>query len=704
MVFYNNQTDLISFNETSAGDVWQACLTPNDGTRDGTETCSNNLTVLAVNDFTPDTKQVIINSSSLTNYTNESLSCYANITDADGGNVYANFTWYNNTVNYSSGQSSAFTQNTFGLVSTLGAGNTTKTENWTCSINAYDGTNYEGDWNNATLTILNSPPTQNTPILNATNNNNNTNQNLTVYDQSTADNDLDGVKNVINWNVNGTSIAVLNMPFESNTANVSNNTKDYSGYGNNGSIVDGVIWNATGGYDGKGAYQFDGVNDIITISTPSTKIAGGPFSVEAWVFAKQLPTSPGIITSMRTANGLTGDFILRSSPTGDLRFLNWRNDGEDLDGQITTVTGVIGVNRWYHIVATWNGTNNTIYVNGTSVQIISYSSAGTGWTAEGSIGRAYNAAGYFWNGTIDELRVWNRSLTPAQVLALYNNRTDLIVSQETEVGENWTACITPNDGTRDGTEACSNNLTVLSANTLPTAPVLLSPPNNSTTTNRTPSLAWNNSVDSDNDLVTYNVVIDDNSAFNNPEVNVSGISNTTSINTTYEVATELSVDTTYFWKVRGNDSVGYGEFSTTFNFTLQSYLALSLTTSTVEFGSVSPGQAVNTTTNNPFPFAAENVGNIFANVTVTGTPYFTSVSFPGSNYRFRIEENESGAFNTTISNTSWTNMNNASTSPHVLNLDWHVIKNNFLTGLSIFVPADEPSGTKSSTVTFTAES
>ena len=244
LALYNNQTDLISFNETSAGDVWQACLTPNDGTRDGTETCSNNLTVLAVNNV-PNTTQVIINSSALTNYTNESLSCYANITDADGGNVYANFTWYNNTVSYLSGQSSAFTQNTFGLVSTLGAGNTTKTENWTCSVNAYDGSDYETDWNNATITNLNSPPTQNPPILNATNNNNNTNQNLTVYNQSTADNDNDGVKNIINWKVNSTFITVLNMPFESWIGNSSSNnnnwTKDYSGFGNNGTVLRGAV-------------------------------------------------------------------------------------------------------------------------------------------------------------------------------------------------------------------------------------------------------------------------------------------------------------------------------------------------------------------------------------------------------------------------------------------------------------------------------
>ncbi|MBT7929634.1 BspA family leucine-rich repeat surface protein, partial [Candidatus Peregrinibacteria bacterium] len=45
--------------------------------------------------------------------------------------------------------------------------------------------------------------------------------------------------------------------------------------------------------------------------------------------------------------------------------------------------------------------------------------------------------------------------------AIYNNRTDLIVSQETAVGDNWSVCVTPNNGSQDGTEVCSLNLTVL---------------------------------------------------------------------------------------------------------------------------------------------------------------------------------------------------------------------------------------------------
>jgi hypothetical protein len=46
-LLYENQTDKIHFNETEVGDVWQACVTPNDGYDDGLENCSNSLAILA---------------------------------------------------------------------------------------------------------------------------------------------------------------------------------------------------------------------------------------------------------------------------------------------------------------------------------------------------------------------------------------------------------------------------------------------------------------------------------------------------------------------------------------------------------------------------------------------------------------------------------------------------------------------------------
>ena len=70
------------------------------------------------------------------------------------------------------------------------------------------------------------------------------------------------------------------------------------------------------------------------------------------------------------------------------------------------------------------------------------------------------AASYF-NGTIDDVHIYNRALSASQILALFNNRTDLIVSSETQLHDVWHAVVVPNDGFGDGPPARSNNLTII---------------------------------------------------------------------------------------------------------------------------------------------------------------------------------------------------------------------------------------------------
>ncbi|MCP3673920.1 MAG: hypothetical protein GY829_05560, partial [Gammaproteobacteria bacterium] len=103
----------------------------------------------------------------------------------------------------------------------------------------------------------NTPPTHDTPILTM----DITSKDLTSTPQNTFDADNDDVKNIFNWYKDEGSglepIQVLNMPFEANDGNETSFTKDYSDSGYNGTVI-GATWNATGGHDGKGAYEFDG--------------------------------------------------------------------------------------------------------------------------------------------------------------------------------------------------------------------------------------------------------------------------------------------------------------------------------------------------------------------------------------------------------------------------------------------------------------
>jgi len=75
---------------------------------------------------------------------------------------------------------------------------------------------------------------------------------------ATYDADDDNLTYIYNWYRNDKSILLLNMPFEGGSNDTF--TKDYSGFGNDGT-VHGASWNSTSGHDSSGAYEFDGVND-----------------------------------------------------------------------------------------------------------------------------------------------------------------------------------------------------------------------------------------------------------------------------------------------------------------------------------------------------------------------------------------------------------------------------------------------------------
>ena len=228
---------------------------------------------------------------------------------------------------------------------------------------------------------------------------------------------------------------------------------------------------------------------------------------------------------------------------------------------------------------------------------------------------------------------------------------------------------------------------------------------------------WGNSTDVDGNVISYHIQVDDNARFNNPEINVSAIEDLSrgspEGNTTWYSNIELSVDTTYYWRVRANDSTGFGTWSNgaavdgpgdasnLSNFTVSSLLSITMFTSGVEFGSVAPGTEVNTSDGVPAPFRAENTGNIDTNVSLNASAIFTTVAINNSAYQFKIRENESNAFSTALSATGWTNMSNSTTAAHVVNLTWRDARNDFLTDINLTIPSDEPPGFKTSTITFT---
>jgi len=308
-------------------------------------------------------------------------------------------------------------------------------------------------------------PTHDTPILNASLHLNTTLSNLTVYNVSTADNDSDNVKNIINWYKDGISITLLNMPFEGaskngTSAGVADGTRDYSPFAYNGTVVN-VTWNRTGGHDGFGAYDFDGDTDYIDIGNDLN--FSEDFSMAVWI---KTNASTGTIVSKWRALNAKRSYTFRVNSQEINLMLS--DDGSRSEGEGGTVNVVDGI--WHHVAFSFDESENNVslYVDGTLDTTKVYTTV-TGAihqnNAEVWIGDEHSGSvGGFFNGTIDDLLIFNHTLSAAQITAFYDNRTDLLVSQETNRGEIWNVSITPNDRSADGDTKGSNNIEILNTN------------------------------------------------------------------------------------------------------------------------------------------------------------------------------------------------------------------------------------------------
>jgi len=338
----------------------------------------------------------------------------------------------------------------------------------------------------------NQPPSIVSVILNSTLGTNFTTENLTAYPINVSDPENDAVKNIYDWKMNQSSIAVVNMPFEGGSN--STFTKDYSDSGNNGN-VSGATWNSTGGYDGKGAYEFDGVDDSVNLGNDSSLDLPGSASISLWGYKNSNNNF-----QMWLAKGNTGYQILDTGTTGVIQ-ARW---GVDIIH--VSSTSALSTGAWHHIVVTYNSSLLSLYVNGQLNASAAHTINAETISDNLFVGRRHD--GFSFNGSIDEVLIFNRSLSAEQVSALYKNRTDLIVSQETSIGDNWSVGVTPNDGTQDGTTVQSNIHTI-AADTIPPNVTITSPANNSKTSDPTPAISFN-LTDNAYTTLTYQIYIDGN--------------------------------------------------------------------------------------------------------------------------------------------------------------------------------------------------
>lgn len=168
------------------------------------------------------------------------------------------------------------------------------------------------------------------------------------------------------------------------------------------------------GTDGQGSFLFDATDDIF-ISPENSVFNTQTPSVEVW-----------IKTNNTNQNGFwfeKGQVNTQYSLFQEGTVIQWRQNIGGTTNLSTTTATYISTANWAHIVGTYTSGTRRLYINGALVNSDSQTgtiATNTNGISIGVFGGYNGGRGYYYNGRIGTVRVYNRALTPEEILQNYN--------------------------------------------------------------------------------------------------------------------------------------------------------------------------------------------------------------------------------------------------------------------------------------------
>jgi len=185
---------------------------------------------------------------------------------------------------------------------------------------------------------------------------------------------------------------------------------DTSGNDNNGTI-NGATW-ADGKY-GK-ALQFNGQNNYVEIPSSDSLEIDGNVTVAAWINWVDAGDTWLCILANGQQNGPWENYGLFVNRSSRFMYFTLSLDGGHVTQQ--TTNNITVPNEWVHVSATWDGSVARIYVNGQME--LETAQSGTLVPPGLPLRIGYrNGSTHYFNGTIDEVRIYNHALQQVEIMA-----------------------------------------------------------------------------------------------------------------------------------------------------------------------------------------------------------------------------------------------------------------------------------------------
>jgi hypothetical protein len=206
-------------------------------------------------------------------------------------------------------------------------------------------------------------------------------------------------------------VPVLSLNFDEASGNATDSASGLVGTVSGAVRVAGLRGNAL---------SFDGVNDSVTVPDAAALDLTTGMTLAAWV---NMGTRTGWETIILKENVDNYSYALYAQDGGTVQGGSPEPSGNvAVGGRGETLLGnaAIAGGAWVHLATTYDGTTQRMFVNGVEVS----NRAATGAIDVGAgalrIGGNDVWAGEYYNGLIDEVRIYNRALTAAEINAIRN--------------------------------------------------------------------------------------------------------------------------------------------------------------------------------------------------------------------------------------------------------------------------------------------
>lgn len=189
----------------------------------------------------------------------------------------------------------------------------------------------------------------------------------------------------------------------------SGNTKDESGNNNHGVANGGTLTTDRNGTINN-AYSFDGSNYIKVPNSTSLSSAENTLTISAWVYNLDRLVS---VVCKSAYRGPSLQFRIFT----DKEFF-FANNGKSAD----FTTALNPLNTWKHIVITSDGRIANFYLNGVLKSSVptTFAENANDHTTEMYIGADTHGIPEYYRGKLDEIRIYNRELSPKEIKQLYD--------------------------------------------------------------------------------------------------------------------------------------------------------------------------------------------------------------------------------------------------------------------------------------------